>query len=292
MLRGFRARCGQMPSAMKRFFGIVFRGLILLGVALLSAFIAMSFAIHGRVVAVPKFIGMTPAEADRLALANGLTLQIENRFYSTEVPAGRVLNQVPAAGEKVRRGWRVRVAESMGPQRVSVPNVIGQSMRAAEINLVRRGLQVGTVITAHLPDALPDTVVAQSPSSNAEGVSSPKVNLVVAATDPDAGAMVMPDLVGRSVDDATSVVVSAGMRIGKINTVSRSQAGAAVPPAPASSSPTVPLSGAASGESPQQSAGATQAFAPIPTLPIVTGQTPAAGQKVLPNTSVNLYIAR
>jgi len=285
---------------MKRFFGFVFRGLILLGVALLSAFIAMSFAIHGREVAVPKFIGMTPAEADRLALTNGLTLQIENRFYSTEVPAGRVLNQVPAAGEKVRRGWRVRVAESMGPQRVTVPNVIGQSMRAAEINLVRRGLQVGTVIMAHLPGTQPDTVVAQSPSSNAEGVSSPKVNLVVAAIDPDAGAMVMPDLVGRSVDDATNVVVSAGMRIGKISTVPGSQTGAlaplAVPTAPgstppASSSAPVPLSGAIGEESPQQQT-VTQSVGRIPTLPIVIGQAPVAGQKVLPNATVNLYIAR
>jgi eukaryotic-like serine/threonine-protein kinase len=261
----------RVAWAMRRFFGFVFRGLILLGVALLSAFIAMSFAIHGREVAVPKFIGMTPAEADRLALANGLTLQIENRFYSTEVSAGRVLNQVPAAGEKVRRGWRVRVAESMGPQRVTVPNVIGQSMRAAEINLVRRGLQVGTVIMAHLPGTQADTVVAQSPSSNAEGVSSPKVNLVVAAADPDAGAMVMPDLVGRSVDDATSVVVSAGMRIGKISTVVGSQA---------------PGTAIAQGADQNSSAAAAA------TLPIVVGQTPVAGQKVQPNASVNLDVVR
>src|SRR5689334_10606847 len=204
---------------MRRFFRIVFRLLILLAVALGSAFIAMSFAIHGREVAVPKFIGMTPAEADRAALGSGLTLQIENRFYSAEVPAGRILNQVPGPGEKVRRGWRVRVAQSMGPQRVTVPNVVGQSMRAAEINLVRRGLQMGTVTTAHLPGVIGDTVLAQSPSAEAEGVSSPKVNLVVASADADAQALLMPDLLGRSLDDATRVVVSNGLRLGKVNTV-------------------------------------------------------------------------
>lgn len=254
---------------MKRFFGIVFRALILVSVALLSAFIAMSFAIHGREVAVPKFIGMTPAEADRAALANGLTLQIENRFFSTEVPAGRILNQVPAPGEKVRRGWRVRVAESMGPQRVMVPNVVGQSLRAAEINLERRGLQLGTVTTAHLPGSPADTVLAQSPSAEAEGVSSPKVNLVVAAVDADAQALVMPDLVGRSLDDATRVAVGYGLRVAKVSTVGK---------------PTTP--------SPPQNGAAAPGAEPILTLPIVVGQAPAAGQKVLPNANVNLDVVR
>jgi eukaryotic-like serine/threonine-protein kinase len=254
---------------MKRFFGIVFRALILVSVALLSAFIAMSFAIHGREVAVPKLIGMTPAEADRAALANGLTLQIENRFFSTEVPAGRILNQVPAPGEKVRRGWRVRVAESMGPQRVTVPNVVGQSLRAAEINLERRGLQVGTVTTAHLPGSPADTVLAQSPSAEAEGVSSPKVNLVVAAVDADAGALVMPDLVGRSLDDATRVVVGYGLRVGKVSTVGK---------------PATP--------SQPQNGSTAPGAEPILTLPIVVGQAPAVGQKVLPNGNVNLDVVR
>ena len=263
---------------MRRFFGILFRILLLLTVALASALTAMRFAIHGREVAVPKFIGMTPAEADRLALNNGLTLQIENRFYSTEIPAGRILNQVPPPGEEVRRGWQVRVAQSMGPQRVTVPNVVGQSMRAAEINLVRRGLQLGTITMAHLPGTIPDTVLAQSPAAQAESVSSPKVNLVVAASDPDAQAIVMPDLVGRALDDATRVVVGAGLRLGKIATVPATSPASTIPPG------ATPAPGQASPVSPQQ---------PLPaTVPIIVRQTPIAGQKVLPNSNVNLDVVR
>jgi eukaryotic-like serine/threonine-protein kinase len=274
----------------KHFFGILFRLLVLVMVALIAALTAMRFAIHGREVAMPKFIGMTPAEADRLAIANGLTLQIENRFYSAEIPAGHVLNQVPPAGEKVRRGWRVRVAESMGPQRVTVPNVVGQSERAAEINLVRRGLEVGTVTSIHLPDAVADTVLAQSPTADAEGVSSPKVNLVVAAYDPEAQAIVMPDVVGRALEDATRVVVSAGLRVGKVTTATG--AGTTAQPGGAQIWPP-PSLGAAATYAP-----ATPPNAPIAaqtiasTVPIVVRQAPAAGQKVLPNANVNLDVIR
>ncbi|PYX84377.1 MAG: penicillin-binding protein, partial [Acidobacteria bacterium] len=91
--------------------------LVLLAVALVSALTAMRFAIHGREVVVPKLVGMTPAEADRTAQASGLLLEVERQYYSPNVPEGRVMSQVPAAGTKVRHGWQVRVAQSLGPQR-------------------------------------------------------------------------------------------------------------------------------------------------------------------------------
>src|SRR5947209_19393259 len=90
--------------------------LVLLLVAAVSGLTAMRCAIHGREATVPKLVGLTPAEARRDAAANGLLLNIENRFYSAEVPQGRILSQIPPAGERVRRGWEVRVAESLGPQ--------------------------------------------------------------------------------------------------------------------------------------------------------------------------------
>ncbi len=160
-------------------------GLVLLTVMLVSALTAMRLAIHGREVAVPRLVGLAPAEAERLALNNGLLLQIESHFFSAAVPAGRIVSQSPLPGARVRRGWRVRVAESMGPQRFTIPNVVGQSARAAELNLRRRGLELGTVAVAHLPDLPPKQIVAQSPSANASGVASPKIDLLATAPPQD-----------------------------------------------------------------------------------------------------------
>ena len=87
------------------------------------------------------------------------------------------MSQVPAAGEQVRSGWRVRVAESMGPQRVVIPDLVGESERAAEINIRRRGLEMGTVAAAGISGTPPDEIAAQSPPANATNVSSPKVSL-------------------------------------------------------------------------------------------------------------------
>jgi beta-lactam-binding protein with PASTA domain len=158
-------------------------GLALLLVCLASALLSMRFAIHGREVRVPRLQGLTSVDAERLASSQGLVLFVENRFYSPDVPEGHIVSQAPAPETKVRRGWRIRVAESLGPQRAGVPNVIGQSERVAEINISRRGLEIGTVATIRMPGAAPQTVVAQNPPPDAKNALSPKIALVVASNE-------------------------------------------------------------------------------------------------------------
>ncbi len=200
---------------MRRFFRYVLMALVLLTVMLLSAMTAMRLAIHGREVAVPKLVGLSMEQAERIASANGLLLDTESQFYSDSVPEGRVVSQLPAPGIHVRRGWRMRIALSLGPQRAIIPNLTGQSPRAAEINVRRRGLDVGAVAVAHIPDAAPDQVLAQSPPANATTVSSPKVNLLVSAPE-ESQSYVMPNLVGRHLLDAQQALQQAGLRLGAV----------------------------------------------------------------------------
>ena len=138
---------------MKSFFRLVLLALVLLVVALVSALTAMRLAIHGHEVAVPDFAGKSPAAARMIAEQSGLELTVERQYYSPTVPEGKILSQLPPAGSQVRRGWQVRVAESLGPQRVAIPNVMGQSERVANINIRRRGLDVGAIAQMQLPDA-------------------------------------------------------------------------------------------------------------------------------------------
>lgn len=200
---------------MRAFFRFVLLVLVLVIVAMASALTAMRIAIHGREVVVPKLVGLTPAQAERLALQNGLLIDIENRFYSTDVPEGRILSQSPGAGEKVRRGWRVRLAESLGTQHVVIPDVVGDSTRSAEINLRRRGLEPGEMAYAELPEQPAEQVIAQSPPAAAEGVASPKVNLLFAAPQTPR-AYVMASFVGHPIGEAIKAVQGAGLRVGLV----------------------------------------------------------------------------
>src|SRR5690242_11670752 len=117
---------------MRQFFRFLLMALVLLTVALVSALTAMRFAIHGREVVIPKLIGSTPLEAERAVASSGLGVVVERQYYSPDVAEGRIISQVPPPASKVRRGWTIRVAQSLGPQRVTIPDVTGESERVAE----------------------------------------------------------------------------------------------------------------------------------------------------------------
>ena len=165
------------------FFRMASLVMLLVVVAMLSAIATMHFAIHGAEVQVPDLKGMTVAEARSEAAGMGLNLNVDNRYYSADVAAGHILTQSPAAGTVVRREWRVRVSESLGPQKVDVPDTVGSDERVAALRLRRVGLEVG--MTARLPDgaAAEGTVIAQDPPAHAQGIAQPSVNLLVAAPD-------------------------------------------------------------------------------------------------------------
>jgi len=203
---------------MKSLFRLFLQALILLTVMLVAALVTMRLAIHGREVAVPKVVGMTLRDSEKAATDQGLQVDVENRFYSSEIPEGRIVSQLPAAGTLVRRGWRLRVAQSLGPQRAVIPDLVGESGRAAEMNARRRGLEVGATVVAHIPGAPPGQVVAQSPPPNAVGVATPKINLLVTAS-AEEQSYVMPDFVGHHLAEASSAIEQAGLRLGDVTDV-------------------------------------------------------------------------
>lgn len=203
---------------MLRFIKYFLLGLVLLLVCFSSALLSMRFAIHGREVRVPKFQGLTPLEAERLAASQGLVISIESRFYSSAVPEGYIVSQSPDPNAKVRRGWQVRLAQSLGPQRASVPNVVGESERVAELNISRRGLEIGSIATIHSPGAQPATVIAQSPAADARNATSPSIGLILSAPD-NASSYVMPSFVGQPISETASIVQQAGFTMGKVNYV-------------------------------------------------------------------------
>jgi len=219
-------------APVRRFFNIVLGAMAMVAVALISAFLAMRLAIHGREVKVPQLSHMTIAEASRKASSMGLRLQLENRFYSPDVPAGQVLAQYPVAGATVRRQWPVRVTESLGSQKVAIPDLKGEGERAASINLRRLGLELGTV--GHLPTPGPaGIVVAQTPAPGAEGVDRPRVSVLLSdVPEETSSGYVMPSLVGLTISGAYVRAGAAGLRIVSAEDVTPTAAAQPAPPPP------------------------------------------------------------
>jgi beta-lactam-binding protein with PASTA domain len=253
---------------MKRYLRLAMTVLAMLLVMLFSAAITLRIALHGHEVTIPDFAGMTVGEASTAALKTGVDLNIENRFYSTTVPAGRILSQAPAAGSSVRHGWQVRVTESLGPQQVAIPDVTGEPMREASINVRRAQLDLGTMAHIDAPGD-PDMVLAQTPPPNA-GVDQPRVNLLLSSSAGGAAsAFVMPSLVGMSYGAAVRSATALGLRVATIGDLGGSQ-------------PLVPV---------------VPGAAPLVAQPVVapgpvTAQSPEAGFRASRGDTVRLTLGR
>jgi beta-lactam-binding protein with PASTA domain len=255
---------------MKRYFRIALTALAMVLVTLFSAAITLRIALHGHEVTIPDFAGMTVSEASDAALKTGVDLNIENRFYSTTVPAGRILSQAPAAGSSVRHGWQVRVTESIGPQQVAIPNVVGETVREASMTIRRNQLDLGTLAHIDAPGD-PDMVLAQTPPPDA-GVETPRVNLLLSTSGAGASsAVVLPSFIGLSPAAAYRLATALGLRINLI--------GGDVQPAPAMAPP----------EAAPLVAPAPRPTAPPPSGPIVA-QSPESGYRALRGDTIRLTL--
>ncbi len=282
---------------MKSFFNILLTAMAMLAVGLFSAFIAMRLAIHGREVEVPSLTGLTLQEASAKAGRLGLSLRLENKFYSADVPSGHILGQFPAPGANVRSEWTIRVTESIGSQQVSIPDITGQPERPASLALRRSSLELGTVAAIAAPGQ-PGIVLAQTPPPNASGVDRPRVSVLLsqpASATPQ--AFVMPQLTGLSMPAAIARINAAGLRIASAEEPAPAALGtplAGTPGAPTAyhdsffvgQPPSTQGFGAASAPTP----GAASLVAPSGAATVV-GQSPPAGHRVTRGESVRLTIA-
>jgi len=240
--------------------------MLLVAVALLAAIATMHFAIHGAEVQVPALKGMTVADARSQTTGMKLNLDVDNRYYSSDVAAGHILTQSPAAGTVVRREWRVRVAESLGPQTVDVPDTVGKDQRVAELELRRVGLGVGVIAFLPSSKANEGKVLAQDPPGKAQGIDRPTINLLVASADDEtADGFVMPDLTGMTAGSAQAELAKVGIKTGPNKMVD------------------VGIGPVGSGDE-----------APRPPIRpgVILLQTPAAGSRVDQTTMVKLTVAR
>src|SRR5688572_4533549 len=99
----------RTESQFSRLSSIALMIAILMVAGILSALTAMRFAIRGREVTVPSLAGKTEDEARQVLQDNGLLLRISSRQFSSDVPEGQILDQIPPSGTRLKTNRSVKV---------------------------------------------------------------------------------------------------------------------------------------------------------------------------------------
>lgn len=191
---------------------------ILMVVALASAITTIRLSIRGRQESMPQLVGAPLDAAEKLINEMGLTLKVEDKVFSGKYASGQIVSQQPPPGTRIKVGQHVQVLVSLGPPRVTIPDLTSSSLRAAQINAVQRGLSVRSVATVPWPGKEADQVVAQDPSPAATDIYSPAINLLVSSGDPPT-AYLCPNFVGRPMAAIRKELEAAKLKIGDVTPI-------------------------------------------------------------------------
>ena len=175
---------------------------------------------HNREIEVPDFTNMTWTEARRAASDAGVRILLMDSVYVKRLRPGVVYLQTPGAGSHVKRGRRIRLTcNTTVPKEVSMPSLVGYSMRQAKAELARNGLTLGRLI--YTRDIATNSVLRQQRGGidikpGTVLASGTTINLVL-GLNPSDNMTYVPKLVGKQYLPAVDQTLESSLNVGKLH---------------------------------------------------------------------------
>ena len=157
---------------------------------------------------VPNVEGLTGKEARERLVEAGFEVRVR-REPSDEVEPRMVIESVPGPGAQVEVGSTVTIVVSSGPEQVTVPDVVGDSLGEARSALEGEGLNVD-VVREESGDAEPGTVLGQDPAGGTEVDEGATVTITVAE---EVETVDVPDVTGLDQARASERLSGAGLTV-------------------------------------------------------------------------------
>jgi serine/threonine-protein kinase len=179
-------------------------GIVLFNNVLMPRIVHRAGEVH-----VPDLENLTLEQAQSALAPTGLQLSRAGERFDASVERGRVIVQDPAPNTPVRGHRRVSVTVSLGEEFSSVPELLGETRRGAELLLEHAGLRVGGVTRAPSDAIAEGLVAATDPPAESVLPRGTEVALLL-STGALEDVFVMPDLKGREIGHARKQLEAQG----------------------------------------------------------------------------------
>ena len=171
---------------------------------------------HGESKTVPAVTGKNISEVVKLLDEKGFELIVQDSVYYDSLPPGFVLKQVPEADEvvKVNRTVYVIINRFIAPD-VSMPNLLGSTLKNAEFTLEKMGLKLGdtTMVEDFAAGSIKEMKVNGKDIRPGDKIKvGSRIDLVISA---GLGVqdMAVPNLIGKTFADARIILMESGLTI-------------------------------------------------------------------------------
>jgi len=169
---------------------------------------------------IPDVTGFDVDTARSKLTQLGLTMREAQQQASETVPAGSIISwSVPeqptlTAGSQVPKGTTVEVVVSSGSSSRTVPDLTGLTVEDATARLDELGLVAGTPTETFSLTVESGRIVSTDPAAGTSTSLGATVNLVVSK---GKDLVVMPKVVGKTLQEATDALTKAGFVVGSVS---------------------------------------------------------------------------
>jgi serine/threonine-protein kinase len=181
----------------------------LLAVLVAAAGLAAVLLLTNRTqqVTVPTVVGADEATAQTKLRQEGF--QVDTTRKTSSRPEGTVIGQDPTGETKADKGSTVNLTVSNGPEQVAVPQVVGLTLKSAQGRLQNAGLK-SSEREESSTTVEKGRVISASPGEGQKVDKGSTVSLVV-SSGPE--QVQVPDVTGKSFDEAQSTLQAAGLKV-------------------------------------------------------------------------------
>lgn len=191
---------------------------------MLAAFILMSLAFFGRnqilglfkteEFVMPDLIDMTESEAKDRIRELELEFEIKRKPVSDRDP-GKVISQDPVAETKLKKGYPVELVVSESGGSVTVPSFLNKNIYEAETIARRLKLKLNPkYINSEMEES---GIILSQEISEGSSVESGTVINVSVSQGKEKSEILMPGLIGKSLDEAKKEIEASGLKLGNVD---------------------------------------------------------------------------
>ena len=192
---------------------------IIIGLAIMIGLMVMGIRLlfpQSEEVKIPNVVGMTYDEA-LLAASDASTDTVEFTLVQSgekcsEEPKGTIISQDPEGNFNVKKSREIKVVVSKGPEVLVLSNYKNKHYKNVKDKLEEKGLKV-TLIEEDNEDYDEGIIFKQFPSDGKTMAEGEEVTLYVSK---GAEQKIVPDLVGKTREDALLAIEEKGLKVGSV----------------------------------------------------------------------------
>ena len=167
-------------------------------------------------IEVPEGIGLTAQEYKKITGELGLTVT-EIESYSEDTEPGIIITQEPEAGTALHREDSITITVSKGPEPFVIDDYIGKQLESVQSVLKELNIEID-IVEEYSDEVEEGTIISQTPAS---GSTMTKGDTVVFIVSKGPEEIKMPDIVGKTQEEAEAIIRELGMTEGKVTKLYR-----------------------------------------------------------------------